>query len=207
MWQGRKCQRGKCTCSLLPQLERCNPARKDQKAEPNSHKEVCIDSLRGDCREGAVWEGGSGRVNCGVVRCPRHDAESEGAVQERKGSSWWRARHKQRPGMAIKSHILGATTDLLIRTQRGGHESLPCLNLFQRRDVRQGPNFWCPSLMSCPESGSSTAEKTTPLEIKVKYDHDQDGDAQIITGVALGSSEKRGSDLRQSLGCTSWCQE
>ena len=41
----------------------------------------------------------------------------------------------------------------------------------------------------------------------MKYDDSHGRDAQIHTRMAVGSSEKRGSDLRPSLCCTCWLQE
>jgi hypothetical protein len=38
-------------------------------------------------------------------------------------------------------------------------------------------SFWYPCLLSCPESGSSTTEETSLLEINMKYDHSQGGNA------------------------------
>lgn len=88
-------------------------------------KVVCTDSLRGDSREAAVWARDLGVVSCGVGRCPRQDAESEGAEQERKECSWWRAQHRQRPGVGMRGHTLGAMRNLLVGTEVRGTKGWP----------------------------------------------------------------------------------
>lgn len=102
--------------------------------------------------------------------------------------SWWKVYPRERPGVGMKSHILGVMRNLLTSTEEKSREewpsvSLPSTSTFPKtRDVRQRPNFWCPSLMSCPENGSPTGEEPSPHEINMKYNQSHGEDALMITG-------------------------